>query len=385
MKMKWSGQQEAALKAVAEWLKNGTKTQQVFRLFGFAGTGKTTLAQHMAAMVKGQVNYASLSGKAASVLRSKGCTGAQTIHSLIYRPFEDGKKLTWILRGPDTDSPSPLCASSLLILDEVSMVDEKLANDLLSFGVPILAIGDPAQLPPVEGGGYFTHPDITPDIMLSEIHRQAKGNPIIDMATRVREGDLLSIGDYGEGNCVVSPRDYDELMIGADQVLCGTHRKRQKFNRMIRRFHGVDHDVPLPNDKLICLSNDREQRQLLNGTQWYVKRMLQRTANQISGGVLPMTVWSDDDENVTANITTLEEMFEFKTPKQIADLRKSVGFQQFDYGYAITVHKAQGSQWNNVVVFDDSWTDRDDPKFQFRWLYTALTRAAERVTIIGSR
>ena len=419
--MAWSQDQEKALKDVGEWLKSGTKKKQIYRLDGFAGTGKTTLAKHMADMVKGQVSYATLSGKAASVLRSKGCVGAGTIHSLIYRPDdkksgnytkaglkkvikefgedsdeaiaysaaleEDAKRkkqggVLWRLRHPDDCA---LSESRLLVLDEVSMVGEELGRDLLSFGVPILAIGDPAQLPPIEGGGFFQRGKA--DSMLVEIHRQAKGNPIIDMSMRIREGDLLKIGDYGEGCGVVSKGETNDIMCGpgVDQVLCGTHRNRNKFNKMIRRriLEATDH-MPLKDDKLICLSNDKNNRSLLNGTLWYVGENLPQTADQIRSHQLPLRIYTEDDDHTPdAEIVVLEEMFTGIDAKEMNELRKGyAGFQWFDYGYAITVHKSQGSQWNNVVVFDDGWVDKRDPTFRQKWLYTAITRAAEKVTLI---
>src|ERR1041385_1883895 len=89
----FSPQQDAALKAVAEWLKakpGRGQTPLVFRLFGYAGTGKTTLARHIAEGVDGKVLCAAFTGKAALVMRSKGCEGASTIHSLIYKTLENG-------------------------------------------------------------------------------------------------------------------------------------------------------------------------------------------------------------------------------------------------------------------------------------------------------
>src|SRR5579884_4347719 len=166
--------QDAALNAVAEWLKEkpGTKgTSQVFRLFGYAGTGKTTLAKHLAEHVDGEVKFAAFTGKAASVMRGKGCRGASTIHSLIYRARESGEEVPSF----DLWEEAPASKAELIIIDECSMVDAELGRDLMSFGKPILVLGDPAQLPPVKGGGFFT--DAEPDVMLTEIHRQAKDDP----------------------------------------------------------------------------------------------------------------------------------------------------------------------------------------------------------------
>ena len=173
--MQFSAEQDQALIAVSAWLKQGYP--QVFRLFGYAGTGKTTLARHLAEHVDGDVLFAAFTGKAALVLRSHGAKKASTIHSLIYRPR--GEEL---VEDEDTgkssmaplftlNRQSPVAKAALIVIDECSMVDETLGRDLMSFGTPILVLGDPGQLPPVSGGGFFT--DHEPDVLLETIHRQA--------------------------------------------------------------------------------------------------------------------------------------------------------------------------------------------------------------------
>ncbi len=154
--MQWSPEQDAALKAVASWLKSGEN--QVFRLFGYAGTGKTTLARTFAEGIDGEVAFGAFTGKAALVLRHKGCGNATTIHSMIYRA-----------REAETETPSfelktegVASKADLIIIDECSMVDADLGRDLLSFGTPVLVLGDPAQLPPVKGGGFFTEANPMP-------------------------------------------------------------------------------------------------------------------------------------------------------------------------------------------------------------------------------
>src|SRR5512139_2235245 len=158
--------QQQALTVVAEWLKakpGSNGTPQVFRLFGYAGTGKTTLARHIADEADGEVRFAAFTGKAASVMRGKGCRGATTIHSLIYRARESGEEIPSF----DLWEEAPASKASLIIIDECSMVDAELGKDLLSFGVPLLVLGDPAQLPPIttgaNGGGFFTEHE--PDVM----------------------------------------------------------------------------------------------------------------------------------------------------------------------------------------------------------------------------
>src|SRR4051812_25813648 len=189
----FSTHQDAALKAVADWLKQKPTSgqQQVFRLFGYAGTGKTTLARHLAQNVDGKVAFAAFTGKAAMVMRAKGCFGASTIHSLIYRARESGEETPSF----DLWEDAPASKAKLIVIDECSMVDADLGRDLLSFGVPILVLGDPAQLPPISGGGFFTAEE--PDMMLTEVHRQARDNPIIRLSMDVREGRGLEYGDFG--------------------------------------------------------------------------------------------------------------------------------------------------------------------------------------------
>src|SRR5262249_38385567 len=155
-------QQDAALVAAANWLKDAQGRAAIFRLFGYAGTGKTTLARHLAKGVDGKVLFAAFTGKAACVMRSKGCYGASTIHSLIYKPRERQGETRSSARGEG----APASKAKLIVIDECSMVDAELARDLMSFGVPLLVLGDPAQLPPIQGGGFFT--DAEPDAMLTE-------------------------------------------------------------------------------------------------------------------------------------------------------------------------------------------------------------------------
>jgi exodeoxyribonuclease-5 len=209
--------QDSALKAVADWLKakpgrNGTLP--VFRLFGYAGTGKTTLAQHIAEAVDGEVKFAAFTGKAALVMRNKGCDNASTIHSLIYRARESGVEQPSFELWDD----APASKAKLIIIDECSMVDAELGRDLMSFDCPLLVLGDPAQLPPIQGGGFFT--DCEPDAMLTEVHRQAQDDPIVRMSMDVREGRDLDIGRYAPIRC------WSGATTRAAPTTCGCGRSR---------------------------------------------------------------------------------------------------------------------------------------------------------------
>src|SRR6201747_636511 len=187
--------QDSALKAVADWMKakpgrNGTPP--IFRLFGYAGTGKTTLARHIADGVDGEVKFAAFTGKAAWVIRNKGCDNASTIHSLIYRARESGVEQPSFELWDD----APASKAKLIVIDECSMVDAEMGRDLMSFECPLLVLGDPAQLPPIQGGGFFTN--VEPDAMLTEVHRQAQEEHIIRMSMDVREGSPREFGQYWE-------------------------------------------------------------------------------------------------------------------------------------------------------------------------------------------
>jgi exodeoxyribonuclease-5 len=340
--MQFSPQQDEALKAVSRWLKEGQRP--IFRLFGYAGTGKTTLARHFASHVDGQVQFAAFTGKAAQVLRSKGAVNARTIHSLIYRPrgeeaVEDettGK--TSINPTFSLNRQSPVARAALVVIDECSMVDEEL------------------------------------DHLLTEIHRQARDNPIIRMAMDVREGRELAYGDLGTARIIPRSEVDQDMVLAADQVLVGTNRTRRRYNQRLRELKGFNASYPQAGDKLVCLRND-PAKGLLNGSLWKVMTSSRETVKP--GINLLVSPEEDDPDRGVAKIKLLKAAFE--DPEADIPWQQKKRFDDFDYGYALTVHKAQGSQWDEVILFDESFAFKDTRQ---RWLYTAVTRAAERLTVV---
>ncbi len=357
-------QQEAALKAAANWLKRGGP--KLFRLFGYAGTGKTTLAKKIAEDVDGDVAFGAFTGKAALVMRSKGCGNARTIHSLIYRASETETGEPVFVLNED----SPVARSKLVIIDECSMVDAELGRDLLSFGKPVLVFGDPGQLPPLKGGGFFTNAD--PDVMLTEVHRQAADNPILRLSMLVREGKNLTHGAFGESQVVKRAEIDSDMVTEADQLLVGLNRTRRAYNVRMRELFSRANPFPEAGDKLVCLKNNHKKG-LLNGGIWLVK-----STNPARKKKLLMNVISEDDPaEKPRRIGVLPEFFQGLEETLPPLVRKDS--DEFDYGYALTVHKAQGSQWDNVILFDESFAFREH---RARWLYTGITRAAHRLTIV---
>ena len=360
--MKWSLEQDDALRAVDQWLHKGDS--QVFRLFGYAGAGKTTLARHFAEHAGGDVAFAAFTGKAAHVMRQKGCAGATTIHSLIYRPaaMEEEGEPSFALRHD-----APASKADLIIIDECSMVDEDLGRDLLSFGKPVLVLGDPAQLPPVKGGGFFTEGE--PDFMLTEIHRQAADNPIIRLSMAIREG--TDFDEQSEECRLINKRDVetDDIM-AADQILVGTNRTRKRYNERLRELHGFTDPTPEAGEKLVCLRNNKKKG-LLNGGIWTVGLRQKPRGGRVRFSVMP------EEGGKSVNVSVPRAFFT-DGPETVPFLQRK-GADEFDYGYALTVHKAQGSQWDRVVLFDESYAFREHRQ---RWLYTAVTRAAERLIVV---
>lgn len=408
--MQWSPQQDAALCAISDWHKAGDASPQLFRLFGYAGTGKTTLAKTIAEGIGGKTFYGTFTGKAAHVLRTKGCDGATTIHSLIYHPKEKSKsrlkeleqavikmRAELLQNNPGGDvtrhkpfvdlqaeldkeksnSARPMFTlnelseirnADIVIIDECSMVDEQMALDLMSFGKKVLVLGDPAQLPPVGGNGYFI--EAKPDFMLTDIHRQAKDNPIIWMATEVRNERSIPLGNYGDSR-VYLRKDLDKRdVLDADQVLVGKNQTKLDFNKRMRELQGKTGVLPVAQDKLVCLRNNHDVG-LLNGAIWVVEEVGGHTDNEVE-----MKVTSDD---TGATIEVISHMAHFQGRK--LDWWEKKDAEEFDYGYALTCHKAQGSQWKNLMLFDESSSFRAD---RWKWLYTGITRAAERVDVVKS-
>lgn len=362
--MKWSPQQDKAMKAVAAWLKDPAG-KQTFYLAGYAGTGKSVLSAHLAQDV-GTVCFAAFTGKAALVMRSKGCEGASTIHSLIYKLDNPNSPNPRFVKNPD----SAVAFADLVIIDEVSMVGEDLGADLLSFGKRVLVLGDPAQLAPVKGEGYFTKD--APDFMLKEVHRQAADNPIIALSMKIRQGGKLEVGEYGESRVIRrGVADLTERVLAADQVLVGMNKTRRLYNQRIRSLNGKEGWF-VKGDRAVCLKNNREMG-LLNGGIWNVDKVRHQdddtTAMQISpldAGMVQMPA-----EVVTHHAWIRGE-------ERSLDWREARRYQPFDFGYVLSVHKAQGSQWDNVLVFDESHIFEEPA----RHLYTAITRAAEKVTVV---
>ena len=388
---------------------------QIFVLCGYAGTGKTFLVDHVVralGLVAGEsAAFVAPTGKAASVLIKAGVP-ATTVHSLIYTREEDievdengeviSEQFLRFVRRESIDSKI-----KLIVLDETSMVSDDVLRDLLSFGVKCLYCGDPAQLPPVGGSNTLLR---SPVITLREIVRQERDNPIVRLAERIRAGERPQYGEYGSVS-VVPRRSLDaaarrKLFCEADQIIVGTNRTRALVNREVRAFRGIPPERILPEEgeKIICTLNDwskpldeRGDFHLVNGiigTCYHVREQLDGLGQldfqpeflpdrvedlPFDTGIFVRGQYYHGYGNRACLLTNgilvhegnREMLRRFKVRREDTVCR-------FEFAYAVTCHKAQGSEYDFVVVVDESGFFENGRE----WLYTAVTRAKKRLVII---
>lgn len=381
-----SPDQKEAHDAVIKWWQAAGSVEQTLTLGGFAGTGKTTTIAQIVATIhaeglaagekhRARIAFCCFTGKASLILRTKleraevltGDDYCGTIHGLIYMPQKGPNgKIKWV--------KNTALEADLIILDEASMVDEVIFQDLAGYGIPILAVGDHGQLPPIAGSLNLMS---KPVIRLEKIHRQAEGNPIVQMSLRAREGKAILCGEYGTVR-KVSRKPVEQIVEkyasdfdAAGMVLCGTNATRSALNRILRARKGFTSDLPMIGERVICLRNRRAVG-LFNGLTGELKEITPYE-NELYAQA---TVALDTGEE-WSGVLRLDQ---FGAAKTIQVFEQST--ELFDWGYALTVHKAQGSEAPGVVVFEEcGWMETED--LRRRWRYTAYTRAAERLLIVG--
>lgn len=429
--------QELAKDKILNWYNNinNENSKKIFVLAGYAGTGKSTLINYVIENVLeiplDKVAFATPTGKAASVLIQKG-SEASTVHRLIYTAVEKErskeingkiiktKKIEFIRK-------KSIGHYKLIVLDEISMISNKIMEDLLSYGIPILATGDIAQLPPVMADKH----DLLdfPDAILTEIVRQAEDNSIIRVATMARNNIYIADGNYGNDVTVLhkevlTESQYLNILLSADQVICGKNSTRNNLNQVIRRAKGYTSMYPEDGEKIICNLNNYEtplsddKYVLVNGMIGEVKNYQYIDTNLLLSKI---SFKPDFLEEYTDNIVIDTGIFlhgEFlyekhqraylmsdgsykipgrfmsKQPRETTEnynarVKRDVMIKRqalideminmFDYAYVVSCHKFQGSEADFVVVIDES---NSFPAESAKWLYTAITRAKKKLIII---
>lgn len=381
--------QKKVLNEVIAWCKKDKSQSQLYiTIGGYAGTGKTTLIavlrKRIAKLSKDmKVGFVSYTGKAARVLRNKlkeskvllSDDSVGTIHSLIYSPVVNEKEeiIGW--------KQKEKIDRNLIIIDEASMVDETIWLHLLSYKVPIIVVGDHGQLPPISGSFHLI---ASPELELIEIHRQAQGNPIIALSIQARQNGYIRPGVYGNYVRKFSKEDSDaEELVGEllanyspdTLILCGYNRTRKKLNLHIRNTLGFTSPLPQVGDRVICLRNNHEKH-IFNGMTGTILKITDESPQWYK-----TEIQMDGEDGIYKGLIS-KDQFMSDSALNFTNKRSAImAGDLFDFGYALTVHKAQGSQAKRVILFEERFSKMDDEAWR-RWLYTAVTRAEEELYII---
>lgn len=386
--------QEEGLKTAVARHRDGEKYTVIA---GYAGTGKSTLVRYIIDALdveESRVCYCAFTGKAAEVLKKKGNKNVATLHRLLYEHIPRPA-------GGFFRKPKPFIDYDVVVVDEVSMAPKSLIELLFKHKVYVICLGDPFQLPPIDKD-EDNHLLDNPHIFLDEIMRQEEDSEIIQLTMKIRNQEPI---DYFNGNEIkIIP--YSDLNTGVlqwgDQVLTATNAKRRAINNQMRALEGRTGE-PVDGDKIICLRNYWDDSSLngdalINGTigilqnsfrTWReIPRFIQSDIRKFDVLVGDLIVPETNDvyemtEMDRQMIITGEKCCDWRLSYKLGKLRSKYGEfvpKEFTYAYAITTHKSQGSEWDKVVVLEEKFPF--DKNEHARWLYTACTRASEKLVLV---
>lgn len=300
-----------------------------------------------------------------------------TIHSLIYTPIVNAQEeiIGWKTKETiDCD---------LIVIDEASMIDGVIWEHLLTYHKPIIVVGDHGQLPPIKGNFHLMQ---KPNIVLEQIHRQAEQNPIIHLSIQARQKGIIPIGTYSDTVIKFDPsnsetRERMTELLGSYTpdclVLCGYNATRKRLNAHIRASLGFENPEPTKGDRVICLRNNHKEG-IFNGMLGTIHSVSQKDDLWYEADIA-----MDGEDDLYSGLISIKQ-FNADTALNFTDQRRqTIRGDLFDFGYALTVHKAQGSQAKKVILFEERFAKMDDEQWR-RWLYTAVTRAQEELYIFPS-
>ncbi|SFP36264.1 ATP-dependent DNA helicase [Tranquillimonas alkanivorans] len=377
--------------------------------------------------------------KAASVLRNRKVP-ATTIHRILYTPVYDPeyeKIAEWLAGNEDRPTiegmsdealnrahaffqthasiPGALAAAGLRgsdfitgwkrrddpldigFVDESSMLDKRQLEDLQEIFPTLLLFGDPAQLAPVNQSGTMVF-DTLPDegkLVLNRIHRQERDNPILDLAHALADENLTFEGfermvedaARKDDRVVLGQRVESDLM-ARSPVLVWRNATRIRLIHAFRNAYGAPTDALLPGEPLICdgielpLKHrkkriDLEQRGLIKGAQ-----VIWLGPGKRQGFSRLHVIGAEDPQFSAASIVKIEMPDE---EEPFIPFAANMG-AAFLHGAAVTIHKAQGSQWPVVQVFaPDLYAAARVGRMEAgvplwkRLAYVAITRAEEKL------
>ena len=386
-----NGQLKAAYLADIWWHH---ATNQLFEISGAAGTGKTFLVRYIMDQLGINLKdamFVAYTGKAATVMAANGLP-AQTIHSTFYdyvkKPLRDeNNRIVYdernrpILKGVFEKKEHLKKKVKLIVIDESPMVNESFAKDIFSFGIPVIALGDRNQLPPVFGDSVFM---VDPDVTLTEIMRQEEGNPIIYLSQKVLNEEPLIPGVYRDSYIIRKTDVQDYQLQHSKMILTGTNHLRHVINEKFRNdyFGYGDMDFPQLGEKVVCKKNNWDRQ--LGNSGIYLTNGMTGTVEYTSKESFKNDTFTMDFKPDFGNKTfrNLHVCYSrLMTPAKYAEENSfSSKFKdQFEFGYATTVHASQGSQWESVLFFNERiMRSKEDQK---RFEYTAITRAVNQIGI----
>lgn len=370
-----------------DWYYN-KPSKQIFEISGSAGTGKTTCLRYIIqklGLELDQVLFVAYTGKAATQLCRNGVP-ARTIHATFYyyeKEFaldELGRKIklpngkykkVGVFKKKDS-LPKKI---RLIAIDEATMVNNKFKEDIMSFGLPIIALGDMNQLPPVFGDSAFM---LDPDVRLKKIMRQAENDPIVWIANRILDQKPLNPGVYGN-SCIIRKKELDEYRFkNHDIVLTYTNRLRFAVNSLFREtfLNFPNLEYPYVGEKVICRKNNWDMcigdgiylTNGITGTLEYVDRA------SYNGKTIKVDFQPDFTKRQFRNIPV-----NYKRLIYNEDSDFDFMLDTFEFAYAITVSSSQGSQWDRVLALVEDYTGSEE--FKKKLLYTQVTRASKVLTL----
>ena len=396
---KFNEQQLTAIKLMLKWYFTKTDTQQIFALSGYAGTGKSTTintAIKMLGLPLSDVIFCTLTGKASLVLRMKG-NPSNTIHRTFYSTFKKGNSFIFSLKKKISSN------IKLIVIDEASMITQKMLDDIASFGVPIVLLMDDFQLPPIFGSNiYIDNAKEKMDIQLTQVMRQDDTSGILDLANLARSEKLPEYGSY-KASSVVHFNEVIDSICDYDMVVCYSNKMRRYLNKYIREKKGFKTVYPQKGEKIVCLMNNYNYCidyadipiNIVNGMIGYCNSD-SYVVDENNMEILKLDFTPDFlvDKNTTGDLHMGTRCFCEIFEQYEKDITKDAFIEELynndiesdklgevcmiDFGYAATAHKLQGSEADNVLVL----VEPNIPKrLFFKWLYTAITRAKKRVTV----
>lgn len=280
------------------------------------------------------------------------------------------------------------------------MVPKSMIDILLRHKIYIIFLGDPFQLPQIDKN---EENDLlsTPHIFLDEIMRQAAESEIIQLTMKIRAGEPIENFKGKEVQIYSKSELTTGMLQWADQILVATNATRASINDQMREILGYE-GLPKDGERMICLCNYWEDCNingdaLVNGTTGiihnpyesfvgiptYIKNDRHKLPIIVGdfepdGGDMFHSVRMDQDM-----IMKGEKCVDWRVSYQLGKLKNKIGDivpKEFAFAYAITCHKAQGSEWDNVLVIEEKFPFSKEE--HARWLYTACTRASEKLVLI---